>query len=269
MGAGYAGIGGEEMKIREEILKILDACEIKGNIVFLPQMQLERKIYLEVNKHLENLGGKWNRKAKGHVFDSVPADSFENMLLTGETTDFKKEFQFFETPLGLVDQMVKMAEIKRGDWVLEPSAGHGAILDYLRECKINSPMRADEFFIKSIEINKENCKVLRLKDHFPLQIDFLSYKERQFNRIIMNPPFTKQQDIDHVLHAWSLLARGGILVSIVSEAPFFRENKKSIAFREFLNNANAEIIKNPEGTFKASGTMVNTRIIKVRKQKDA
>lgn len=253
------------MEIREEILRLLAACEIKDNAGFLPQTQLDRKIYLEVNKHLEHLGGKWNRKTKGHVFDEDPTDSFENMLITGETTDFKKEFQFFETPPELADKMIDMAELKGGDLVLEPSAGQGAILDCLRAYRRKTGI---DFHITGIELSKSNCKVLSRKGYFPIQKDFLTSGDRivdEADKIIMNPPFTKQQDIDHILHAYSLLNPGGILVSVISESPFFRENKKSVAFRQFLGGTGAEIIKNPEGAFKTSGTMVSTRIIKIKK----
>lgn len=78
------------MKIPDEILAILSKCEVEGNILFLPQEQLDRKTYLAVNKCLSNIGGKWNRKAKGHVFDHDPSDDLDSMLLTGETVDMKK-----------------------------------------------------------------------------------------------------------------------------------------------------------------------------------
>jgi hypothetical protein len=54
-------------------------------------------------------------------------------------------------------------------------------------------------------------------------------------------------------------------VSVVSESPFFRSNKKSIEFRAWLDENNAEIIDNDPGAFKESGTMVKTRIIKLVK----
>ena len=40
-----------------------------------------------MNKVLEALGGKWNRKAGGHVFDHYPADEIDEVILTGEYTD--------------------------------------------------------------------------------------------------------------------------------------------------------------------------------------
>jgi type I restriction-modification system DNA methylase subunit len=248
------------MKISDDIIKILSDCKIENSTIFLPQIQLDRKTYLNVNKCLESIGGKWNRKAKGHVFDEDPTDAFENMLLSGETTDFKKEFQFFETPPELARKMVEMAELKEGDQVLEPSAGQGAILDYIWKCRIENKIF---FSFTAIELTEQNCKLLRIKKHHPIQMNFLKHNNG-YDKIIMNPPFTKQQDIDHILHAYSLLNKNGILVSIVSEGPFFRSNKKSVNFREWLESINAEVIKNPEGTFKSSGTMVNSRLIKIQ-----
>lgn len=246
------------MKIRDEILSILAMCLIEENIVSLPQIQLDRKTYLEANKHLEHLGGKWNRRAKGHVFDFDPTDSFENMLLTGETTDFKKESQFFETPPELAKKMVEMADIGTDHYILEPSAGRGAITKQI-----------DKGFLFCNEINPEMANYLINELNLNVSCsDFLKFTEQEsgiHDRIIMNPPFTKQQDIDHILHAYSLLSPGGILVSVVSESPFFRENEKSKVFRKWLELINAEVINNPDGTFKSSGTMVRTRLIKIRK----
>jgi type I restriction-modification system DNA methylase subunit len=196
------------MKIKDETLKILAECSIKDNTVFLPKTQLDRKTYLDVNKHLENLGGKWNRKAKGHVFDDDPTDSFENMLLTGETTDFKKEFQFFETPPELASKMIRLAEIKEYNVVLEPSAGHGAILDCLLDYALKTETYIDTIIV---EFNPSSCDILGQKGYAVLLSDFLEIDvfDKEIDRVIANPPFTRQQDIDHILHAYSLLKPGG------------------------------------------------------------
>lgn len=244
------------MKVKENILDILGECVIQGNTVFLPQTQLDRKVYVEVNKCLESIGGKWNRKAKGHVFGDKPTDLLDNLILTGETTDLKKEYQYFPTPKAVVRMMVELAEIRPSDLLLEPSAGQGAILD---EFPTRNPYVA-------IELSPNNIKVLRDKGYSVAQCDFLTHNPPDgYDKIIMNPPFSRQQDIDHILHAFDLIEDGGILVSVVSESPFFRSNKKSVEFREFLDKNDAEVTTLPEGAFKDSGTMVRTRIIKVRK----
>ena len=79
------------MKISNTVLDILGNCEVQDNVLYLPNVQLDRADYTAVNKVLEALGGKWNRKEKGHVFDHCPADDIEAVILTGEFTDKKKE----------------------------------------------------------------------------------------------------------------------------------------------------------------------------------
>jgi hypothetical protein len=55
------------------------------------------------------------------------------------------------------------------------------------------------------------------------------------------------------------------LVSVVCCSPFFRSDKRSAAFREWLAEECAEVIEIPEGEFKASGTSIATKIIRVEK----
>lgn len=78
-------------KIADNILDILGECRTEGNTLFLPDRQLERSTYQAVNKVLESIGGKWDRKAKGHVFaEGDPAELLDNVILAGEITDLKK-----------------------------------------------------------------------------------------------------------------------------------------------------------------------------------
>src|SRR5690606_5547682 len=90
----------------------------------------------------------------------------------------------------------------------------------------------------AVEINPNF--ISKLNDLYPAVImerDFLLQPILQVDRVVMNPPFSKQQDIDHIYHAFKFLKPGGILVSVVSESPFYRNNKKSVEFREWLNDA--------------------------------
>jgi len=248
------------MKIPENILKILAECRIEGNTLFLPPEQLDRATYTKVNKCLEDIGGKWNRKAKGHVFDDDPAEAFENLILTGETEDMKKTFQFFPTPRNIAELMCDMAELEDGQWILEPSCGKGDLADVIYE-------RAPQH-LYCVELNEGMKKYLDGKPYKTTYADFLhlhSDTELPYDRIVMNPPFSRQQDIDHILHAFDLLKDGGILVSVVSVSPFFRTNKKAVDFRAWLEDCDAEIVDVDKGAFRESGTEVPTKIIKVRK----
>lgn len=52
----------------------------------------------------------------------------------------------------------------------------------------------------------------------------------------MNPPFERGQDVDHILHAYPMLAPKGILTAIVSAGVFHRKDNKARGFRSFSNS---------------------------------
>lgn len=246
------------MKISENVMNVLirSTVDEDSNLLFLPNEQLDRKLYVEVNKCLESIGGKWNKKLKGHLFDHNPSEDLDELLNTGEWTDKKKEYQFFPTPKEIVRQMISLAEIKNADVLLEPSAGQGNILEWFPK---ENPYVA-------VELMGENCSVLKKKGYSVAEADFLSLENLNVDKIIMNPPFTKHQDVKHVFHAWKMLSKGGRLVSIISESPFFRQDKISIEFREWIDENNVNVIDLDSGAFKESGTMVKTRIIVAEKK---
>ena len=253
------GVQKESMKIKEDILAILAECTTTGNVLYLPDRQLDRPTYEAVNKCLTNIGGKWNRSAKGHMFDYEPAEALENLIFTGETEDMKKTFQFFPTPRPVAEMMCDMAELTPDSYVLEPSGGKGDLADVIWE-------RHPAYLFCS-ELNKDMGRYLADREyHTQTGMDFLRFEsDGDWTQIIMNPPFARQQDIDHIYKAFDILNSGGVLVSVISVAPFFRTNRKSVEFRAWLVDVGAEITDLPEGAFKDSGTMVRARIIKIRK----
>ena len=240
----------EEKKTINEILK---DCKIEDGILKLPEIQLDRKIYLEIAKKLNFLGGKWKRNKKGFVFDR---DITLKEII--ENTETKKDIQFFETPPELADYLVELCEIDNNHTTLEPSAGRGSIIKAIRR-KYSCP-------IYYYEISETNRKYLdNIKDIVYLGNDFIIEDEKKFERIIANPPFSKNKDIQHIKKMYERLENGGILVSIASKHWEFAGDKKSIEFRKFLKNVKAEIKEIENGVFKDSGTMVGAKIIKIKK----
>lgn len=246
------------MEIKRSILDIIASCEIHDNILLLPPVQLNRTDYLAVNKVLEALGGKWNRKAGGHTFDYDPSEKIEDIILTGEYTDAKKDYQFFPTPPKLAEYLCDLTEIDETTTVLEPSCGKGNIADAAWK---RNPAR-----LLGIELN-DDLKPLLIDKPYEVLIgqDFLSYSEETWDRIVMNPPFSKCQDRTHILKAYERLTPGGILVSVASSSILWRTDNRSEVFRDFLSGVHATIEELDEGAFKESGTMVRTCIVKIRK----
>src|SRR5690606_8774230 len=92
------------------------------------------------------------------------------------------------------------------------------------------------------------------------------YPESQFARIIANPPFTKNQDIDDGMHMWKQLTPGGDLVAIMSTHWMQRVNKKESDFRIWIECFREDLILLSPGECKESGTNVPTVIVKLRKE---
>ena len=249
--------------IPEQVLTILSTVEIEGNNVQITA-QLDRKLYLAVNKVLDRIGGKWNIKAKAHVFDADPTERLEVVINSG-VLDPKVKTGYFPTPTVIVDRMIELIDFKPRQQVLEPSAGQGAILD-----RIKPYLLENRSLVVVCETLPENIKILEEKGYIS-EGDFLKSAERHtgildFDRIIMNPPFESQADIDHVTAAYGLLAPGGILVTIMSAGVLFRENKKTVEFRETIMEPHSTYLDRlPAGAFKESGTMVNTILLRLEK----
>lgn len=240
--------------ISPDIENVLRRLEIKGNTVKITE-QLDRKLYENVNKVLESLGGKWNRSAKAHIFPSDPTERI-NAVLTAGKLEPKIKTGYFPTPPGLARRMVEMLELKPGDKVLEPSAGQGGLLDQLP--------KGTQVIIG--EILPENIQILKQKGYIVNFDNFLGVEIGGITKVIMNPPFENQQDIEHVTHALRMLQPGGTLVSVMSPGIKFRDNKKTTEFIEMLDrDYYHEIIDLPEGSFKESGTGVNAVLLKVTK----
>ncbi len=165
---------------------------------------------------------------------------------------------FFPTPKKIIDELISIAEVKKGESILEPSAGKGDILDAIQE-QFN-----DTVTLSACEIHYNLRELLTLKGYELVGTDFLNLHQT-FDKIIMNPPFEKGQDIDHVLHALSLLNKGGRLVAIMSEGVFFRSFQKEKAFRELLMNTNAFVSDKIQGAFKDAfnQTGVAVRIVAI------
>jgi predicted RNA methylase len=243
------------MHVSTDVLEVLDRAHTDGPRLVLTGT-LDRKLYLDTAKVLEAAGGKWNRKAKAHLFDGDAAEAIETVILTGEVTSAKQQFGYFPTPEPIVQQLIDLAGIEPGMRVLEPSAGRGAIA--LAAARAGA-------VVDCVEIQPDHATAITEQRHRNVTVlveDFLATSPRPvYDRVVMNPPFAKQADITHVKHAWTALKPGGRLVAVMSAGVTFRQTSTAVAFRSRLKALGGELHPLPEGSFKESGTGVNTVIV--------
>ncbi len=247
------------MQTKQEVLQ---ACTVEGMTVKLPSVQLERKLYQDVAKSLQLIGGKWQGgKVMAFVFPQNPADLL-NQISSGDKRNIKKEFQFFATPSHLATKLVDYANIDSPDlMILEPSAGQGAIVKAILDKEPDSIVHGFEL----MDINRTFLD--KIKDFVLLGNDFLKEPKayQQFDRIIANPPFSKNQDIDHIIQMYLCCKKGGRIVTIAGRHWQIGQERKCQQFREWLNEIGAQVIDIEAGEFKESGTAISTVIIIIDK----
>jgi len=243
---------------KNNLNKDLSHCTVSGNVIFLPNIKEYQMLdYQEVRKALLNAGAKY--KNNSFVFPN-DAQQYIDRITEGENVNIKKEFQFFATPSELAKDLVFYADLKQHDTILEPSAGQGAIIK-----EINKVCDVVPDCFELMNINRNVLANSEAKFNL-IGFDFLEVpKSKKWSKIIANPPFTKNQDIDHVNKMYNCLSNGGRIVSIMSTSWTTGNQKKQVQFREFLENVNAEVLDIPKGTFKESGTMVGGKIVIIDK----
>lgn len=182
---------------------------------------------------------------------------------TVEALQFAKIPGYFPTPRAIVADMVEAARLPAdGCSVCEPSAGSGAILDYLREAAPRGPL-----FIFERHVTLQ--KILIAKGYVLHGSDFMEGPELNLppvDRVLMNPPFEGGQDIEHVRRAFSMLRPGGRLVAIMSPGSFYRSDAKASAFQEWFESMGGERRDIAPGAFKESGTGVGAVLVIVDKE---
>lgn len=209
-------------------------------------------------------------------------DPLENRKMTPA-----RAFGFYPTPQAAADFM--FGDRRHGSisvWrfssepqlrILEPSAGTGNLA---RRCVSVKPKddsgwhdqyRFDNL-VDCIEVQPQLASALMREGIYNrvvcadfLQVDPTSLQP--YDIVVMNPPFDRERDIDHVVHAFKFLKTGGKLHAIMSAGTEFRETRKAAAFRKLMADHKGKIEHLPFGSFAEVGTNVNTIVVTMEKQK--
>lgn len=245
--------------VTEEIETVLRASKLDGIRLQLPA-QLETKLYKKVNAVIECIGFKWSKKNRTHIYTGTEGarHALEQAISSGFSLDKvkikKKATQAFYTPPALAQQLVDLGDVYKRH-VLEPSAGLGAIAD----CCIKNQASG----VDCIESDFQSATALTEKGYHVRCVDFLNepVPANKYDRVVMNPPFTRGQDLKHFEHALSFVERGGTLVSIL--ARHTRSEINNIVVRTVGKKSVLWMFPIEKGSFKESGTMIETIMVKV------
>lgn len=201
-------------------------------------------------------------------------------------------FQFYPTNQPTARRLVSLfGNLTDRDMILDASAGQGALLDELKEKRIDdyidthnrlglgkvkySRDNIDKYQVESIlskltfycaEIDFNHHPTLKAKGYQMVGTDFLDMRDlSRFSKILMNPPFS--QGAKHLLHAWRGLWEGEIACILNAETiknPYSVERKFLCKLIERHGSVEFE-----EGAFEHGERKTNVEIAYVHLKKSA
>jgi predicted RNA methylase len=256
--------------VDNDTLTVLAQLQVQGYVVLAHPQQLDRKLYDKVNAALEAIGGKWNRKAKGHVFAEDPGERLADIVATGSYTCPRLN-GYFPTPPDLARLLAEELVTAVGTrptahgpspTYLEPSAGDGALARAL----VDAGVPRDR--VLCVELDAGRVEKLSGQGFTVVRGDFLEVTDsilmaEPVGAILMNPPFNGGADARHLNTALDVLLPGGCLRAIVSAGVIFRETAIHRRVRERVNALGGWWEHLPDGTFSEAGTDVRTAVVRV------
>lgn len=248
------------MKLTDDILTVLrERADIDGTHLVLTGPRMNPTLYQRVNEVLEAVGGRWTTSVQAHVFPVDAAEAITPVLESGQVVTLREKrqsAQYFPTPAAVVQRVIELAAIKPGMEVLEPSAGSGAIVTAAAaagavvDCIERDPGYAAALADASI------ARALTVADFLAVPA------EPRYDRVVMNPPFTKGTDMQHVEHALRFLKPDGLLVSVMSWT-VTTESRATSKFRALVETRGGTVEAVAAGAFRESGTDVPTVIVTI------
>ncbi|MGM9465415.1 hypothetical protein [Streptomyces murinus] len=239
------------MRVDPDVLGVIKSAIADGPALRLP-CQLDSKLYKRTDQVLRVIGGEWNRYKRAHIFPVDAAEAISDLLITCEVIT-EADRGYFSTPAPVVGQLLELAELTPGCEVLEPSAGRGAIAELAA---------ARGAVVDCIELDADRADHIRSGGYARrvTTADFLSVPvRRRYQRAIMNPPFSKRQDIQHVERALRFVQPGGLVVAVMIESLSFRTDRVTKDFLARVREARGTITELPDNAF--PGRRVRTAIV--------
>lgn len=247
-----------------DIADVFDELEVMDDYLVYSEKFLGGEAYKKISEFLKTFNLERTKYKKRVAYKNNGEFTIEQVVEIGKKlkgVSLSEKFDFYPTPKELVEKVQNYADIQDTDIILEPSAGTGALLEGLN---------SDNCYC--VELNPVLCEILNTKGFSKVKnssTEEIKLKEgKEFDKILMNPPFSKRLDAKHIVQVFEYLKKGGTLVAVHSAGITTATDKYSKAFQDLYNNYGITQEKIDSGAFKNSGkgTLVNTVITVLRKQ---
>jgi len=251
----------------ERLADVVNALASYQNKPILNYFQLRDELKKDDKAYLETRGFELRRFKNGNAhmiftqetlkdinralaqyYGEVLADCYEEKPeKKQQSTYVSKDLQYYPTPQAVVDRIVGDFYSRDPELILEPSCGCGRFMDALvKKNYLN--------VVHGIEVDPVRAEIARSKGHKVQTANFLeTHPTPKYDRVVMNPPFYGKHYAKHIEHALKFLKDGGVLTAILP-----------ITAKEhgLVNGKWSDL---PFGSFRESGTNINTTVLTIFK----
>ena len=162
---------------------------------------------------------------------ALPEPSVEQIK---QTAIKQQLWDFYPTNQPVIQKMLAIAGIQPHHHILEPSAGSGDLANAIAQAGVHK--------IDCFELHPLLQKALKLQRFNLLGADFLSSSPKQiYDRVIANPPFSRNGVACHTTHAFKFLKPGGKLVTLAHHYNL-KPSQTDRRFFDWLKQNNARFL---------------------------
>ena len=187
-----------------------------------------------------------NRALAEYYGDVLPDCHEEKPDQRRASTEVSKDLQYYPTPEEVVERVLDDLSYLKDSLVLEPSCGCGRLMDGLRKHGAK---------VFGVEVDPSRAQQARGKGHAVIIANFLEITPTpKYDRVVMNPPFYGKHYAKHVEHALKFLKPDGVLTAILPITARYDHGLLEGRWQDL-----------PVGSFRESGTNINTTVLTIRK----
>lgn len=199
--------------------------------------------------------------------DGVPGDVTDRDIRE-KSTALCRDLSFYPTPEKVIDELLGDVHFDKESRVLEPSAGVGDIVRAVLGKRVGR--------VHAVEVDPGRVAVLQGMERTGggrltvSHANFLQMTPRaEYSHVVMNPPFWGTHYMQHVMHAFEFLERGGTLVAVLPATAEMGESKAHLAFQSWVKKhsyySHLPFRDLPLESFASSGTRVSTVHIRLHR----